>query len=168
MSYRDERTALQERVEVLEEDLRDARGKAEQVDALGREAADKQKEIDKLRAKLAKYEAPQQPSTRPAAIALVALLVLCAAGGAAAWVLARRPAAAPPSVAAEDELPEPCEAYFREIEACVQRNPNMSQLHDSAAQQRAGFKMGLSTPAAREAILNACTQSRKALQDACK
>ena len=128
-SYRDERAALQKRVEVLEEDLRDARGKAEQVEALGRDAADKQKEIDKLRAKLAKYETPRQPATRPAAVALLALLVLCAAGGAAAFLLARRPAATPPPFAATtavaattdvapgDELPEPCEAYFRENRA---------------------------------------------------
>jgi hypothetical protein len=172
-SYRDERTALQERVEVLEEDLRDARSKAEHADALGRDVADKQKEIDGLRAKLAKYQAPPRPAAKVATAAILALVLLCAAGGAVAF-LALKPAPSPPSaapapvVAVGDELPEACEAYFRQIEVCVDKHPEMAALRENAPQQRAAFKTGLASPAASAAVISACSQSLKALQDSCK
>jgi hypothetical protein len=112
-------------------------------------------------------------------IALMALVAFGAAG--AAFFLLQRPVAAPPvttaaapsvgalaAVAADDELPEPCESYLREIERCVAAHPEMSALRDNAPQQRAAFKLGLSTPESRAAIISACDQSLKALQEACK
>jgi hypothetical protein len=171
-SYRDERGALQERVGVLEEDLRDAREKADKADALGRDVADKEKEIAKLRARLVEHEGPPKPPGSRAA-SLIALAAVALLGATAAGVFLLRAPAAPPRAAAAvvapgDELPEPCEAYFREIERCVAAHPEMAALRDNAPQQRAAFKTGLATPAAREAILNACGQSLKALQESCK
>jgi hypothetical protein len=172
-SYRDERAALQERVEALEEDLREAKRKADQADALGRDAADKQKEIDKLRAKLAKYEAPPQQPGKPAAAVLIALVIFMGAGAAASMFL-RRPDVAPPPVAVApvnalpEELPAPCEAYFRGIEDCVQRHPEMAALRDSIPQQREAFKAGLATQAGHDAIINTCERSLKTIQDSCK